>query len=53
MNANGLPIALKSEEADEMKRSMIDFCRRVMSGTENKTDAELEILPQVLRILLE
>jgi len=53
MNANGLPIALKSDEADEIKRSMLDFCKRVMSGTENKTEAELEILPQVLQILLE
>lgn len=53
MNASGLPVGLDSNEVDEIKRSMLAFCSRVMSGTEDKTDAELEILPQVIRILLE
>jgi hypothetical protein len=53
VNANGLPVGLNGTEVEEVKRAMLDFCKRVMSGTENKTDAELEILPQVLQILLD
>ena len=42
---------LTDSERQEIKTALIGFVKRVSSGAENKTSAEVRILPEILRYL--